>query len=404
MLLDRQEMTYDFGGARLDPVRDHEAIGWMMNQFLYGEVTGIQVGHWLYNAPDIESARFLSRQAIEEFQHVDNFVRIMKMMDIEPAPPHPIVRFLSTGMMGDSWAEHVALEMAAGEGFVLMAFYALIDTLDHEETVAILSRAVKQEERHVEFGEQQTMKAIRGREWLRRRLLGLNLVSMWAVRRLAAFMQSRLPASHEVLSQLPGFLDKTMQCAELRLQRMGVLHGSLDDLPRSAQARLVAEAYGGKAVESSFKLLTSPLRMLPVRQAAPPHRPLPRRPRRASDRPRVPESAELLRGLPAPSACASLRLLRLLPKLVASAPQLRESRVGLAAFDGGAELPGGDGEPTRGSARPPTASSSPRASTHVMRRPMVSRLPSRWALDGDGGPLPTRSVQCPTGDTRKPVA
>src|SRR4030095_8098827 len=141
------------------------------------------MGHWLYDAPDLESARFLARQAVEEFQHVDNFLRIMTMLGVEPKAAHPAVRFLATGLMGDSWPEHVALEMAAGEGFVLMAFYALIDTLDHKPSVDILRRAVKQEERHVEFGEQQTMKAIEGRGWLRRRLLGLNLVSMWRVRR-----------------------------------------------------------------------------------------------------------------------------------------------------------------------------------------------------------------------------
>src|SRR4029079_10689989 len=99
-------------------------------------------------------------------------------------PPHGALRFLATGMMGNDWAEHVALEMAAGEGFVLMSFYAVIDTLSPPPSVDILRRAVKQEERHVEFGEQQTMKSISGRPWLRRRLLGLNLVSMWAVRRL----------------------------------------------------------------------------------------------------------------------------------------------------------------------------------------------------------------------------
>ena len=59
-------MSFDFGGAKLDPVKDREMLGWMFNQFLYGEVTGIQIGEWLYNAPDLESARFLSRQAVEE--------------------------------------------------------------------------------------------------------------------------------------------------------------------------------------------------------------------------------------------------------------------------------------------------------------------------------------------------
>src|SRR3954447_6117877 len=112
MLLSREEMTFDFAGARLDPVQDREVLSWMLNQFLYGEVTGIQIGHWLYDAPDIESARFLARQAVEEFQHVDNFLRIMTMIGVTPDKPNSVVRFLATGMMGGSWAEHVALEMA----------------------------------------------------------------------------------------------------------------------------------------------------------------------------------------------------------------------------------------------------------------------------------------------------
>src|SRR5688572_30368941 len=161
-------MTFDFQGAKLDPARDHELIEWMLNQFLYGEVTGIQVGHWLYDAPDFEAAKFLARQSLEEMQHVDNFLRIMAMLGCKPKKANPVVRFLATGMMGGSWPEHVALEMATGEGFVLTAFYAMIDTMDHKPSTDILRRAVKQEERHVDFGERQTMKAIEGRPWLRR--------------------------------------------------------------------------------------------------------------------------------------------------------------------------------------------------------------------------------------------
>src|SRR5277367_1929414 len=184
MLLSREEMAFDFGGAKLDPVedaRDREVIVWAVQQFLYGEITGIQIGHWLYNAPDLEAARFLARQAVEEFQHVGNFLRILEILKAKPEPAAGAVRFLATGLMGNDWAEHVALEMALGEGLVLQAFYAMIDTVDEPEVVAILKRGVKQEERHVEFGEQQTMKAIEGKPWLKRRLLGLALVSLWGV-------------------------------------------------------------------------------------------------------------------------------------------------------------------------------------------------------------------------------
>ena len=174
------------------------------------------------------------------------------------------MRFLATGMMGGSWAEHVALEMAQGEGFVLQAFYAVIDTLDHKPSIDILRRAVKQEERHVEFGEQQTAKAIAGKGWLRRRLLGLSLVSMWGVRRLARFMEARLPRDHAVMKHLPAFLAHANVCAELRLRRIGVLDRPLAELSRTRRALLVAEAYGGKLLGGLAQLVTLPLRVLPL--------------------------------------------------------------------------------------------------------------------------------------------
>jgi bacterioferritin (cytochrome b1) len=263
MLLTREEMTFDFGGAKLDPSRDRELLEWMFNQFLYGEVTGIQCGHWLYDAPDLDAAKFLARQSLEEMQHVDNFLRIMTMIGLSPKPAHPAVRFLATGMMGGSWAEHVALEMAQGEGFVLQAFYAVIDTLDHKPSVDILKRAVKQEERHVEFGEQQTMKAIEGRPWLRRRLLGLSLVSMWGVRRLAGYIHKKVPADHVVLKHLPAFLEHANKCAEIRLRRIGVLERPLAEISGAKRAALVAEAYGGKLLGGLASLVALPLKLLP---------------------------------------------------------------------------------------------------------------------------------------------
>ena len=256
MLLTREEMTFDFGGARLDPATDRQLLGWMMNQFLYGEVTGIQCGHWLYGAPDLEAARFFSRQAVEEFQHVDNFLRILELLGERPAAAHGLVRLLTSGMMPATLEEHVCLEMALGEGFVLMALYAVIDTIAHEEMRAILARAVKQEERHVDFGEQRTMAAVRTRPALRRRLLGLSLVSTWGVRRLGAFMKKRLPAQHPVLLRLPEFLDFAVACAEQRLLRMGVLTKPFAQLTALEKAAAVAEAYG-------VSLLSTPLRLWP---------------------------------------------------------------------------------------------------------------------------------------------
>jgi len=262
MLLTRDEMTLDFGSDKLDPVSDRIVLEWLLNQFLYGEITGIQVGQWLYDAPTIHAARFLAKQAIEEFQHVGNFVRMQQMLGVKAGPAHPMVRFLATGMMADSWAEHVALEMATGEGFVLMAFYAVIDTLDHPESVAILERAVKQEETHVEFGEQETMRLIAGDPALARRLLGLTLVWRFGVEQLARFMQTRLPP-HRVLSRLPAFLKLALSCNELRLQRMGLLLGSIDQLSAMKRAALVAEAYAWKGGATAARIAQAPFSLIP---------------------------------------------------------------------------------------------------------------------------------------------
>ena len=273
MLLTRAEMTFDFGSARLDPQADKAWLGWVMNQFLYGEVTGIQCGHWLFEAPDLEAARFFSKQAIEEFQHVENFVRILELLGEKPAAVHPLVRFLTSGMMPETFAEHVCLEMAQGEGFVLLALYALIDTLPQRGAPGtpaangaaireILLRAVKQEERHVAFGERRTQALLAGgaRAGLRARLLGLSLVSLWGVERLGAFMRTRLPQGNPVLAQLPAFLSFTRRCAETRLLRMGVLQRPLGETSALAKAWALFTAY---PLSMALGLARLPLRLLP---------------------------------------------------------------------------------------------------------------------------------------------
>lgn len=263
MLLSRQEMSFDFKGAKLDPARDREILRWLFSQFLYGEVTGVQVGHWLYAAPDLEAARFLAKQAVEELQHVGNFLRVMETLGVTPEPAHPVLRFLATGMMGDDWAEHVALEMATGEGFVLTAFYAVIATLDAPDAAAILERAARQEEGHVDFGEQRTMQMIAERPALRRRLLGANLVWMWGVRRLAGYVDRRLPREHAVLAQLKPFLTHALACAELRLRRIGLLERPLTELSTLHKSALVAELGASKLLGAVVGILSWPLRLLP---------------------------------------------------------------------------------------------------------------------------------------------
>jgi hypothetical protein len=263
MLLTRDEMRFDFAGAKFDPLADRDVLRWMLSQFLYGEVTGIQVGHWLHAAPDLEAARFLAKQAIEELQHVGSFLKIMQALGVTPEPAHPVLRFLATGMMGDDWAEHVGLEMATGEGFVLSAFYALIDTLDHPEAVEILERAARQEEGHVEFGERQCMKLIAHKPRLKRQLLGANLIWIWGVKRLAAHVENKLPKAHPVLSQLPAFLAHALHCADLRIQRLGLCDRPLSQLTAAQRSGLLWELSLNKLGQSALRAARAPLTFVP---------------------------------------------------------------------------------------------------------------------------------------------
>jgi hypothetical protein len=243
MLVKRDEMRFDFGGARWRLPRDREALGWIFSQFLYGEVTGIQCGHWLYRAPDLEAAQFFAQQSVEEMAHVQQFLRLLEQLGVPPRPVHRGVQFLATSFMGSSFPEHTCLEMAAGEGFVLMVLYALIDTVEDRGIVRVLEAATVQEEKHVSFGEQRTARAVEADPSLARKLLGLSLVSVAAVRWMARRVPRFLPMDHEVMGHMPAFLQRTCDVAELRLARMGVLRGRLSELGPARRAALAGFGY-----------------------------------------------------------------------------------------------------------------------------------------------------------------
>ena len=240
MLLTREEMAFDFKGAKFDRVKDRDLLAWIASQFLYGEVTGIQVGHWILHAPDVESAKFLARQCIEELQHVDVFMEFFKWLGARPVKVHPVVRFLSAE--SDDWFEHCALEMAQGEGFVLMIFYAIIACIDDEKLAKRLDAAARQEEGHVDFGEQQTMKALARNPRLRRRLLGLHLLSLWVVKRFEKWIAKRVDQDHPVMRQLPAYLKKIIETTDTRLQRIGMTSKPLAEYGRLETFGLVCSA------------------------------------------------------------------------------------------------------------------------------------------------------------------
>ncbi len=262
MLLTREEMTFDFQGGTFEVERDRELLAWIFNQFLYGEVTGVQVGRWIQDAPTLETADFFARQCLQELQHIRAFKRCFEIIGVKPAPPHRALRMMSTDFIGGNFEEHVALEMAQGEGFVLLVFYALMDTIEHPEITALLGRAAPQEEEHCGFGEAQTIKAIAGNPKLRDHLLGLNLAQLGMARRFASKFADYLPApkDHPVLRHLEEFVRFGLDLAELRLRRMGLLEGAIADIGGFRRMRLAV----GSAVRRYGRILV-PFRRRPRR-------------------------------------------------------------------------------------------------------------------------------------------
>ncbi len=241
MLIGRKELQFNFGDARFDPARkeDRHFLAWVFDQFLYGEVTGIQCGHWLYRAPTLAAASFLARQAAEELSHVKRILKIQTYLGVRPQDAHGAVKFLSTGMMGGTWGEHVCMEMALGEGLVLTIFYALATTIDHDEIRQLVESAIVDEEKHVEFGEKET------RIWLarypadRKVLLGQALLQWLAMRRLRNFALKKLPAGHPVLERFPEFYDHTLAHFEDRVFKLGLSERPLRELSWWARAGLI---------------------------------------------------------------------------------------------------------------------------------------------------------------------
>ncbi len=239
MTLPPEELRFDFQGACFDLTQewDRKFLAWVFDQFLYGEVTGIQCGYWLYRAPHLNAASFLAKQAGEELSHVRKILRILSHLGEKPGRAHAAIRFLTTGMMGGSWGEHVALEMALGEGLVLSAFYAMVDTIEHPEIRRILVSSIGEEERHVAFGERETRRWLSENPGHRRFLLAQAVLQWMALGWLKRFLVSRIKASgrtsspHPVLARFPQFYDHVLARFGDRVQRLGLSDRPLSEVP-----------------------------------------------------------------------------------------------------------------------------------------------------------------------------
>lgn len=229
MLISREELRFDFQGAKFDlnSGADLELLGWIFNQFLYGEVTGIQCGHWLYHAPHLSAATFLAKQASEELSHVRKILRVLSLLRQKPRKAHWAIRFLATGMMGASWGEHVALEMALGEGLVLGIFYAMADTIPHPEIEKILNSAAVEEERHVEYGEREALRWLESSPRSRKLWLVYAEIQLFVLGRLKKQVLKKLSGqlgnAHPITLRFEPFYDHLIRTFERRMKSLGMM-------------------------------------------------------------------------------------------------------------------------------------------------------------------------------------
>ena len=203
VLLTRDVQTYEFGGARFDLDRDRTS--WRGSSASSSSERSLAC-RWGpgWPRPDSDAAQFLARQANDEMAHVKLFLRVLASLEANAGRPiGPCGSWPPTSPAERTWS--TAPWRWPGEGFVLMAIYALIDTLPESETLRLLIGLSRQEEGHVSFGEEQTSRALRRDPSTGRHLLGLALVSFGALGRLGGWVRRKY-SGHPVLSQMPGFL------------------------------------------------------------------------------------------------------------------------------------------------------------------------------------------------------
>lgn len=216
---------YDFQGARFDlsAPRDRNILQFILSQALYGEATGVYCGKSLYAARSLEAAEFYVRQARQELAHLRLFADIFRALDLEPTPPHPLLKLLSSH--NNYYPLKVLMEHAIGEGMVLDVFKTLLlQTLpDSGPTLAKVKRQLavvcREEEEHVRWGEKETVRILEQSPWLRVPFFGLLELQMAAIPLLVR--QFRAEGDHPVLRHVEPFVDNVRARVYAQGKRLG---------------------------------------------------------------------------------------------------------------------------------------------------------------------------------------
>lgn len=217
---------YDFGGATFDLADpgDRRVLCFILSQALFGEATGVYCGRSLYTARSLEAARFYVRQARQELGHLQLFAEILRTLELEPSPPHWVIRLLSAH--NDYYPLKVLMEHAIGEGMVLDVFKdLLLQTLpDSDPRVPAIKKklrvVVREEAEHVAWGEKETATMLREKPWLRAPFFGLVELQLATLPALVSRVAGGRP-DHPVLRQMGPFIEHVQARVREQSRRLG---------------------------------------------------------------------------------------------------------------------------------------------------------------------------------------
>ena len=174
--LESKKIKVDY---RFDLSEDAIYLDWIFQQFVEGEMTGLIEGSALQKAPTLSDSNFLACQVQDEIKHAQIYFkqmnRLRKDYQYKPLKMPSFLKALAKPISGRLWQEHVFLDKAIGELYVLYVMIALKQALGDSRLAKALDNIAKDEIQHIHFGETQTEKYVEKNRFYKNYLLGLYL-------------------------------------------------------------------------------------------------------------------------------------------------------------------------------------------------------------------------------------
>jgi 1,2-phenylacetyl-CoA epoxidase catalytic subunit len=130
-------------------------IRYTLSQFMHGEQLALVTASQLVECtPDLEAKYYAATQVVDEARHVEVFSRYLREKLCMPTfPPAPLVRdILSELIKAPDWdVKYLGVQVLL-EGLALASFHVLHDTCQEPVLREVLHYVMRDEARHVAFG------------------------------------------------------------------------------------------------------------------------------------------------------------------------------------------------------------------------------------------------------------